>query len=186
MDHSTNLICISRTVTFLNNVVTDNSIQLYSLHSVVIKSSYFEKNYANEFILAENVINVSIACTCFHRNIARNGSVLDLRSDRTIAALLLFHSSFVINHTANNSDGGILSVNGMQILFRNCVFQGNVVNGSGSALTISESLLTVINTTIFKENKASLEGGAITTKSIQFIYVCRSNFTKNVGNRWAL
>ena len=58
-----------------------------------------------------------------------------------------------------------------------------MVNGSGSALTISESLLTVINMTIFKENKATLEGGAITTKSIQFIYVCRSNFTKNVGNR---
>ena len=168
---------------FSKNIMTDFGIQLYSFNSVVIESSYFEENYANEFILAENVINVSIACTCFHRNIARNGSVLNLRSDRTIAASLFFHSSFVINNTANLSDGGILSMKGMQILFRNCVFQGNVVTGSGSTLTISESFLTVINMTVFKENEASLEGGAITGKSILFLYICRSNFTKNVGNR---
>ena len=67
---------------------------------------------------------------------------------------------------------------GLQTLIRTCVFEGNMVNGNGSALTISGSSSTVIIMTIFKENEASL-GGAVAVKSIQYFYVYGSKFTAN-------
>ena len=63
-----------------------------------------------------------------------------------------------------------MSASGLQTFIRNCVFQGNVVTGNESALTISESSLTVINKITFEENVASL-GGAVKGKSIQMIDV---------------
>ena len=137
--------------TFSNNNVSDFNIYLFSINSIVIQSTSFEDNFANNFIQIESVINMSIVDTCFHSNVVQKGSVLQLTGHPSIASLLSFDSNIFINHTAKVSDGGLLSVNGLQTFFRNCVFQGNVVTGSGSTLTISESSLTVINMTVFEE-----------------------------------
>ena len=168
--------------TFSNNVVSDFSIKLYSLHSIAIESSNFEENWANDFIQVEHVINMTVVDSCFHSNVMQNGLLVHLGIGRSsITSFFSFHNNFVINNTATLSDRGILSVIGLQTFIRNCVFQDNVVTGSGSALTISGSHLTVINMTIFKENKASL-GGAVTGKLIQYFYVYGSNFTANSAN----
>ena len=166
--------------TFSNNNVSDFSIYLFSINSIVIQSSSFEDNFANNFIQIESVINMSIVDTCFHSNVVQKGSVLQLTGHPSIASLLSFDSNIFTNHTAKVSDGGLLSVNCLQTFFRNCVFQGNVVTGSGSTLTISESSLTVVNMTVFEENVASL-GGAVKGKSIQKLYVDGCNFTKNIA-----
>ena len=165
--------------TFSNNVVSDFSIKLYSLHSIAIESSNFEENCANDFIQVEHVINMTVVDSCFHSNVVQNGLIVHLGCGYSpIASFFSFHNSFVINNTATFSDGGILFVIDLQTFIRNSVFQGNVVTGSGSALTISGSSLTVINMTIFKENEASL-GGAVAGKSIRYFYVYRSNFSAN-------
>ena len=165
--------------TLSNNVVSDFSIKLYSLHSIAIESSNFEENCANDFIQLENVINMTVVDSCFHSNVVQNGLIVHLGCGYSpLASFFSFHNSFVSNNMATLSDGGILFVIGSQTFIRNCIFQGNVVNGNGNALTISRSSLTVINMTIFKENKASL-GGAVAGKSIRYFYVYRSNFTAN-------
>ena len=64
--------------TFSNNVVTDSSIQLFSLHSIVIMFSCFERNFADTIIKVENVINMSISDTFFHSNVVQTGSVVIL------------------------------------------------------------------------------------------------------------
>ena len=165
--------------TFSYNAATDFNIQLYSLHSIMIESSYFEENYANNFIQVEYVTNMSVVNTYFQSNVVKNGLILHLGCGHSsITSFFSFDNNFVINNTAILSDGGIVIVIGLQTYIRDCVFQGNVANGNGSALAISESSLTVINMTIFKENEASL-GGAVTGKSIQCFYVYGSNFTAN-------
>ena len=122
---------------------------------------------------------MTVVDSCFHSNVVQNGLIVYLGyGHSSLASFFSFYNSFVINNTATLSDGGILFVIGSQTFIRNCVFQGNVVNGNGSALTISGSSLTVINMTSFKENKASL-GGAVRGKSIQYFYVYRSNFSAN-------
>ena len=162
--------------TFFNNVVADINIQLYSLHSVVIKSSHFEENFAYDFIQVENVINMSITSSYFRSNIVQNGLFLHLG-----CAFLIFDNSFIINNTAINSDGVIMLENCLQASFRKCIFQKNVANGNGSTLTISESSLTVINGTTFEENQALSEGGAVTGRSINDFYIYRCNFTNNLA-----
>ena len=166
--------------TFSNNNVTDFSIYLYSINSIVIQSSSFEDNLADNFIKVEGVINMSIVDTCFHSNVVQKGSVLQLTGHSLIASLLSFDSNIFINNTANVSDGGVLSINVLQTFFRNCLFQRNVVNGNGSALTISGSLYVAINMTAFEKNVASM-GGAVNGKSVQFFYVDRCNFTNNIA-----
>ena len=165
--------------TFSNILVSDFSIKLYSLHSIAIESSNFEENCANDFIQVEHVINMTVVDSCFHSNVVQNGLIVHLGyGHSSLASFFSFHNNFVINNTATLSDGGILFVIGLQTFFRNCVFQGNVATGNGSALTISGSYLTVISMAIFKENEASLVG-AVAGKSIQYFYVYGSNFTAN-------
>ena len=168
--------------TFLNNVVTDfiASIQHFSLHSIVIESSNFEENLAYTFIQVEHVNNMSIVNTCFRNNAVKYGSIVDLKSSYSINSFFNFDSNLV---TANVWDRGILSINGLQTVFRNCIFQGNVVNGNRSTLTITDSFLTVITTTSFEKNKASLEGGAVSGRSIKYFYVHKRNFTNNLAKR---
>ena len=166
--------------TFSNMVVTDYiaRIQLYSFHSIVIESSSFEEIFANNFIRVESVINMSIFDSCFHSNVVQNGSILHLISSQSNASLF-FVDNIVSNNSAKLSHKGILSINGLQTFIRNCIFQGNSVNGSGSTLTITGNHLTVINVTIFEENVASSEGGAVLGRAIKSFYVYRCNFTNN-------
>ena len=165
--------------TFSNNVVANISIQLYSLNSIEIASSCFEENVANNLIQVENVMNISIVDSCFHSNVVSNGSLLNLRSGHAKASFYFLDNNFVSNNTAKDSDRGILSVNGLNTYISSCVFRKNIVSGNGSTLVIIGSSLTIVNVTIFEENEASVEGGAISGMSIQNIYFYRCNFTNN-------
>ena len=76
--------------TFSNNNVTDFSIYLFSINSIVIQSSCFEDNLADNFIKVEGAINMSIVDTCFHSNVVQKRSVLQLTGHSSIASLLSF------------------------------------------------------------------------------------------------
>ena len=164
---------------FSNNIVTDFSIQIYTFYSIAIVSSSFEENFANNLIQVENASNISIIGSCFYSNVVQNGSVLHLRSGQSKASFIFF-DNIVSNNTLKQSNKGVMSVNGLQTIIRNCVFQRNV-NRNESTLTIFESSLTVINVTIFEGNQASL-GGAVSGRSIQNLYLYRCNFTNNSAN----
>ena len=102
--------------TFSNNVVTDSSFQLFSLHSIVIMFSCFERNFADTIIKVENVINMSISDTCFHSNVVQTGSVVYFRSN-VLSSLFIFDNNFVSNNTVILSDNGILSIKCLQNIF---------------------------------------------------------------------
>ena len=162
--------------TFSNNVVTKFIIHLNSFCTIVIVSSCFEENFANNIIHVENAIIVRIVDTLFFSNVVLNKLILYHRS-RLSEASFFFFDSIVRNNTAKLSDNGVLSVKGLQTYIRNSVFQKNVAYGS--TLTISDSSLTVINLTIFDDNRASLKGGAVLGRAIQYCYVYRCNFSNN-------
>jgi len=82
---------------FSNNVGTDFSILLYSFHSIVIISSYFERNFADNFVRVENAINISIEDTFFNGNVVQKGSVLHLRSGVSIVSYFFFGKNTVSN-----------------------------------------------------------------------------------------
>jgi len=153
---------------FSDNNVTDSHIPFYYLHSIVIISSYFERNLAENVIWTEGVNLVHVTDSHFYSNVVQNGSVLNINS---------INFSLSNNYFVNNTgDKGIVSINGSSTDIRNCVFQGNVVNES--TLVITESLKTVITGTIFENNQALL-GGAVVGRSIQNLLIFKSNFTKN-------
>ena len=163
---------------FSNNIVMTNfNIRLNSFHTIVVVSTCFEENLAKYIIQVENVINISIMNTFFHSNVVLNGLVLYQRSGHLKASFFYFDNNTVRNNTAELSDHGVLSVRNLQTYIRNCVFQNNVAHGS--TLTISESSLTIINMTIFEDNQASLKGGAVSGRAIQYFYVYGCNFTNN-------
>ena len=162
---------------FSNNFATNFNIHLNSFHSIVVVSTSFEDNFANNVVQVENAVNMSIVDTCFYSNVVKNGSVLYFKSGHSKESFFYFDNNIVKNNTAKQSDHGVLSVKDSQTYIRNCVFQNNVAYGS--TLTISRSSLTVIYMSIFEDNQVSLEGGALIVCAIQNIYVCRCNFTNN-------
>ena len=83
--------------TFSNNVVSDFSIKLYSLHSIAIESSNFEENCANDFIQVEHVINMTVVDTCFQSNVVQNGLIVLLGiGHSSLASFFSFHNSFLL------------------------------------------------------------------------------------------
>ena len=179
LSYESNLVI--RNCTFYFSSSNKSIIDVYSLHSVTIKHSFFSENvvgnilltlYTNEVILAESYIEsntVYFDTICSSSSPSSSTDFIPFQRN----SLSIISNTFINNNTnMHMSTFSIKRFHTIKIL--NCIFMNN--KGARSSLEIINSNEIVINQTVFENNRAA----AIQLWNRNILTV---DYTKFISNR---
>ena len=172
---------------FKDNKVMDKFSQggaiYYDGKEMLIKNSSFDGNvatYAGGAVIS-NAIKSDIWNSCFTNNEARSSGAIYFNGKEHRIELSLFRT----NQAAANGGSIIIGYSSVKCEISNCTFEQNVAkgrnNGDGGAIVYHGKEL-LIRSSLFKNNCAFLNGGAIIIKSSN-VKSCISNcdFDRNMA-----